>query len=149
MAATVPVVAVPVVAVVAKRSVAEGGYKKRGRSGERSLLPSLCARNINDNHFSPDTGANPRRALCNTDRARRGPFSFSSRDLPRLTVQTNPANCRRAATCDEGRAEFDKKILFPKCAKKKKRCADRERTVVSFRVKGNNANENEHLSVAA
>lgn len=40
----------------------QGGYEKRGRSGERSLLPSLCARNINDSHFSPDTGANPRRA---------------------------------------------------------------------------------------
>lgn len=47
----------------------QGGYEKRGRSGERSLLPLLCVRNINDNHFSPDTGANPRRALCNTDRA--------------------------------------------------------------------------------
>lgn len=62
-----------VVAMAAKRS--EGGYEKRGRSGERSLLPSLCARNINDSHFSPDTGANPRRALRNTGRAGdRSPF---------------------------------------------------------------------------
>lgn len=30
-------------------------------------------------------------------RPRRGPFSFSSRDLPRLTAQTKPANCQRLA----------------------------------------------------
>lgn len=56
-------------AATTKRSVAaaEGGYEKRGKAA-RSLLPLLCVWNINDNHFSPDSGANPRRALRKTTR---------------------------------------------------------------------------------
>lgn len=47
-------------------SSSQGWLRKEGRTVARSLLPLLCARNINDNHFSPDSGANPCRALRKT-----------------------------------------------------------------------------------
>lgn len=92
--------------MAAKRSIAAAGWlrEEEGRgSGERSLLPSLCARNINDKHFSPDTHTHthttgpkstPRTLRNRATRWRRagGLFSFSSRDFPPIDGASKTAD---------------------------------------------------------
>lgn len=65
--------------MAAKRSRGRVVTKRGVEVGERLLLPLLCARNINGNHFSPDTGAYP---LCNTDRASGTVLLFIARFAP-------------------------------------------------------------------
>jgi len=57
-------------------------------------------------------------------RPRQGPFSFSSRDLPRLTTQTKAANCQRLAA---SAMQFYEKN-FPK--RIEETCADYERSII-------------------